>query len=311
MRPIWEKNPAYTVFKEFVDLCTRMSYERFEVEGRENIPQDGAVIFAPNHCNTLMDALVVLRAKRGPITYVARFDVFRKPRVRALLHGLKMLPIARERDGVEAIRKNQEIFDEMVESMEHNVPCCIFPEGTHRTKHSLLPLHKGICRIAQLAVERLDKPVYIVPVGLEYSDYFDYMADVRVRFGEAIPVTDGFDKLEMLRVLKERLSGLITYFPDDENYEAAEAAWKESRKIPLRWWEIPLGILAFPLFIACGAVCLPIIGISAYLIGKAKDKAWSNTFRYASRLLFTPVVWAPHSFFYLVLKLYKHIFKSI
>lgn len=311
MKHIWEKSTGYLWFKGYVNLCTRMSYERFKVEGRDKVPSDAAVIFAPNHCNTLMDALVVLLANGCPTTFVARFDVFRKPKVRNLLFKLKMLPIARERDGMEALKGNAEIFDEMVDSMGHGVPCCIFPEGTHRAKRSLLPLHKGICRVAQLAVEKLDKPVYIVPVGLDYESYLDYMGDVTVRYGDPIPIEDDFDKIEMLGILKERLSKLITYFPDDENYAEAEARWEESRKKPLRWWEIPLGILALPLFIACGAVCLPVIGVSAYLIGKAKDKVWSNTFRFASRLLFTPIVWAPHSLFYLILKLYKHITKSI
>ena len=61
-KKIYDKDVWYDVLKPIVDWCTRNSYNRIEVIGKENIPTDGAVIIAPNHCNTLMDALVVLQA---------------------------------------------------------------------------------------------------------------------------------------------------------------------------------------------------------------------------------------------------------
>ena len=36
------------------------AYSEISIVGKENIPTDGAVIFAPNHTNALMDALSVL-----------------------------------------------------------------------------------------------------------------------------------------------------------------------------------------------------------------------------------------------------------
>ena len=59
---IYESDVRYDILKPFVDWCTRRSYKKIKVTGLENLPKDGAVLLAPNHCNTLMDALVVLQA---------------------------------------------------------------------------------------------------------------------------------------------------------------------------------------------------------------------------------------------------------
>ena len=60
-----------------------------------------------------------------------------------------------------------------MDTLEHGVPVCMFPEGRHRPAHSLLPLGKGVMRAAVAANDRFGKerPVYIVPVGIEYGDF--------------------------------------------------------------------------------------------------------------------------------------------
>ena len=63
---IYEKDLGYSILKPIVDWSTTHSYRKIEVVGKENIPSEGAVIIAPNHCNTLMDALVILRAGKTP-----------------------------------------------------------------------------------------------------------------------------------------------------------------------------------------------------------------------------------------------------
>ena len=202
----------------------------------ENIPEDGAVIFAPNHCNTLMDALVVLRTRRGPTVFGARADMFNNPVAAKILHFLKIVPMVRKRDGIRKVIRNLDIIEDIIEVLDENVPFCIFPEGTHRPKHSLLPVGKGVFRIAVSAYQHLDKPVYVVPVGIEYSDYYRYAGTSLVQFGEPVPVTEYEDAnpdmldAEMYRMLtselKDKMAGLITYIPDDEDYEARWAYTK-------------------------------------------------------------------------------------
>ena len=154
------------------DLCTYLSYRKIQVTGLENVPKDGAVMLAPNHSNALMDAMVILRTRRTPTVFGARADLFGNPVVAKLLTFLKILPMVRKRDGLRNVLRNVDIQEDILEVMEDGVPFCMFAEGTHRAKHSLLPVGKGIFRIAIDAARRFDKPVYVVPVGLDYSDYF-------------------------------------------------------------------------------------------------------------------------------------------
>lgn len=59
-KKIQDYNRWYHLLRRYVDFVLRLSYRSIRYVGRENIPQDGAVIYAPNHTNALMDALVVL-----------------------------------------------------------------------------------------------------------------------------------------------------------------------------------------------------------------------------------------------------------
>ena len=63
---IYDKSLFYNFLRRFwTDGTIRNSYRKVEVRGVENLPEDGALILAPNHCNTLMDALVILRSYKG------------------------------------------------------------------------------------------------------------------------------------------------------------------------------------------------------------------------------------------------------
>ncbi|MCQ2142199.1 MAG: 1-acyl-sn-glycerol-3-phosphate acyltransferase [Bacteroidales bacterium] len=230
MAKIHDHSTGYRILRLYSDFCTYMAYGRTEIVGRENIPQNAAVIFAPNHCNTLMDAMVVLRARRDATVFGCRADLFRNPLANKALRYLKILPMPRVRDGIREVMGNIKTNAEVVDSITDNVPFCAFPEGTHRPKHSLLPVRKGIVRIAKTAIDKTSKPIYIVPVGLEYGDYYRFQSTSLVNYGKAIDVTEFFqshpdlNEVELYRevtnILKESMSQLITYIPDDEDYDA-------------------------------------------------------------------------------------------
>lgn len=311
MKPLWEDNFLYKIARPYVDLCTRMSYSKLTVSGRENIPTDGAVIFAPNHTNTMMDALVVLQALHGATAFGARADMFKNPRTASILRWLKIVPLARSRDGMAAVAGNNNVFTEVVETLAHNVPFCMFVEGTHRPKHSLLPVKKGVFRIAALASEKLSRPVYVVPVGIDYGDYFNFMSTARLTYGEPIRYEDGSNLLDLTKELHDRLASLITYFPDDENYDKNWAEYEKAHKPEFKWWMVPAAILLLPVFAVLFVVLSPLLLVTAIIGSRMKDKAWMNTVRFSVRFLFTPVIWALHSAYYLILGFYRKLFKSM
>lgn len=226
---IYGKDSLYDFLKPIVDLFLLHSYRKFEVKGYENVPEDGALIFASNHSNTLMDALVILRANRCTTVFGARADLFNNPMVGKIMTFLRILPMVRQRDGLRNVLKNHETQETIVETLENRVGFCIFPEGRHRPEKSLLPLGKGVFRAALAANAQFgDKmPVYLVPVGIDYGDFFRFRSTVLVSYGKAVNVTEFIRKetsdneaqtIEHLRKeLFSGMSGLFTYIPDDGN----------------------------------------------------------------------------------------------
>ena len=230
-KKIQDYNLGYSILKPYVDFLIKCSYNKILHVGRENVPTDGAIILAPNHTNTLMDALVVLASDNRRKVFVARADIFRAPILAKIFAFFKIMPIMRQRDGFRAVKQNQEIIDKAVDVLKDKVPFCIFPEGTHQAKYSLLPISKGIFKIAFQAQEQItDMPLYIVPVGIRYGDFFRFRSSVRLQFGEAINVgkyiaehaeqTQAVQMNGLKQLLTERLESAIFYVPNDENYNA-------------------------------------------------------------------------------------------
>ena len=233
MAKIHDKDWRYSCLKLYVDFMFKSAYRRVEFRGKEKIPQDGAIIYAPNHTNTLMDPLAVLAFDKSPKVFVARADIFKQPAILKFLTFLKMLPINRKRDGISNLAKNEEINNIAVDVLKDKVPFCILPEGMHRAMHSLMLLQKGIFRIALQANETFgsETPVYIIPVGIEYGHFFRYRSSLLVQLGEPINVTQFINDRPELNVLQlqiralrkelsERIKKVILHIPDDANYNA-------------------------------------------------------------------------------------------
>ena len=343
MRKLHEKDLKYTLGRFFVDTSVRGMFSEIRSEGKENVPTDGAVLLAPNHCNALMDALVILQDWKEPTLFGARADIFRKPSVKRILRFLRILPIPRARDGAREVARNLETMEEVVDCLSHGMRYCMFCEGTHRPMHSLLPLKKGIARTALLANERLGNlmPVYIVPVGLEYKDYYRSRTPVGIRYGEAINVTEflknhhGTGKARIYNLLLETLDGrlrtLFTCLPDDETYEGrwaltkiagkeaamsaspellkkAEEFDKERKEARISSWSLAAdhtlpralrkslaALVISPIVLFAAVVSSPMWLLSARMVNRLKDKAFTQTARFGVKFAMTPllvIVWA-------------------
>ncbi|MBO7112826.1 MAG: 1-acyl-sn-glycerol-3-phosphate acyltransferase [Bacteroidaceae bacterium] len=229
---IQDSSRFYSFLKIFVDWSVKSSYRKYQVEGIENLPKDGYSIWAANHTNALMDPMVMLSTSKQPKVFVARADIFKKKNVVKILSFLKVMPIYRIRDGIEAVKHNNESIEIATNVILDHVPFVIYPEATHRPKHSLLKLSKGIFHIAESVIEKAKdgKPVYIQPIGIEYGDYFRFRSTVLIRFGKPFNITEYLNEhsdqpqpvtmLNMREVLTRKLAELIVYIPDDEDYDA-------------------------------------------------------------------------------------------
>ena len=230
-KKIQERDSLYDFLHILVDGVTKASYSSVKFEGMERIPKDGAVIFAPNHTGALMDAMVMLAMDGKPKVFLARADIFKNPKLAKIFRFCKMMPIMRMRDGIEEVKKNNRTIEIAADVLKDRMPLCIFPEGTHQTKYSMLPLSKGIFRIALQAKELLgDAPLYIVPIGIRYGNFYRFRSTLRVRVGSPVDVggiiagnsdmTPQEQMNVMKRCLEERMKENILYIPNDHEYDA-------------------------------------------------------------------------------------------
>ncbi len=272
-----------------VDLCTRGSYRSFRVSG--SLPADRAVLIAPNHSNTLMDALVILATRREGTAFGARADVFKNPKAARILRWLKIVPMIRARDGIREVAHNRETMVEIDDILAHGMPFCMFPEGRHRTERELLPLQKGIARIAFASAG--ERPTCIVPTGISYSDFFHFRGTCRVRFGEPLDVNaflsqhQEYTEADRYRLLLEELSARIQPLIDPA---------PAKRKSPWRWL---LAIPAFPLWLLSAILTLPVWLPAEILCHRLKDPAFRNTVRFGFKFAGMPVLcllWAIPAF---------------
>ena len=184
----------YDICRYYVDFCTRTQFSSVRMQGLENIPSSGAVILAPNHCAALMDPLLILLTRHGSIGFGARSDIFSNPKVARFLNFLRILPMARERNGLREVAKNFETIGDIIECLRHEVPFCMYSEGMHRAEKGLLPIKKGIFKIARKAAEELEKPVYVVPIGVDYEYFFRIQGRVSMKVGKPIDVRAYFEE---------------------------------------------------------------------------------------------------------------------
>lgn len=230
-KKVQDNDLAYNLLRYYVDFTLKLSYRNIRYVGLDKVPQDGSVIYAPNHTNALMDALVILAMDRKPKVFVARADIFRRPLLAKIFTFLKIMPIMRIRDGFDEVKKNNQTIEKAVDVLLDKVPFCIFPEGQHQAKYSSLPLSKGIFRIAFQAQELMpNTPLYIVPVGMRYGSFFRFRSTVRVEIGDPINVGQFIgehnaistqEQINLMRdMLAERMRQSIFHIPNDEDYDA-------------------------------------------------------------------------------------------
>lgn len=188
-KEIYDTGLGYYSFLKLTRFATRCHYSHITVRGKENLPEGESQILAPCHQQALMDPLVILEAMNRPVVFLARADVFAQPTVLKILTWLKMMPVYRIRDGKESLGKNNAIFNRCKEVLLHKMPLCLMAEGRHNDKHQLLPLVKGMFRIAGETQKALgEKQLYIVPMGLDFDEYEQTYPHVVVNIGKPIDI---------------------------------------------------------------------------------------------------------------------------
>lgn len=180
----------YYFFKLIGRIALRVYFRRIFINGLENLPKNKPVLLAVNHPNSVIDALICGCLLPRQVHFLARGDAFKKGFVKWFLWQMRVIPIFRKSEG--NLDKNEETFTRCNQLLSQNKVILIFPEGICVSEKRLrLPLKKGMARIAFGAVEEYEGlDLQIVPVGLNYTYFHKYRAEVMVQVGAPLAVQD-------------------------------------------------------------------------------------------------------------------------
>ena len=224
---------GYFLLRLLLRIPHTLFYRKIKIIGKENVPKDKPIIFAPNHQNALMDPLAMLFSTPKQIVFLARGDIFKGKILIKFLTFLKILPVYRQHDGKAALKKNEAVFDESVDYLKHSGAFCLFPESIHNPHRNLLSLKKGIPRIAFMALKRTDYKldIQIVPTGIYYEDVNDSHSYLQVQYGKPMSVSNYVEQIKeneqkaMTQLSKDmapHIKPLIIDIEENENYELVE-----------------------------------------------------------------------------------------
>jgi 1-acyl-sn-glycerol-3-phosphate acyltransferase len=194
-KKIDEWSLGYWLLQLYSKLAFRIYYRKIQITGKDNIPRNVPVILAPNHQNALMDAMVICNTKFQNI-FLARADIFKGKFMMRLLTYFNMIPVYRLRDGIENVKRNDEVFLKTLDVLRNRIsPLILFPEGNHGDKRRLRQLVKGLFRIAFMAQEDFGTKsgVKIVPVGIDYGHYQNFRSTLLVNIGKPMEVSEYYN----------------------------------------------------------------------------------------------------------------------
>jgi len=217
----------YNLFKIYVRTGLFFYTKKIKIVGRENIPKKGAVLFAVNHPNGLMDPLMVTTNTPRITHYLVRAAIFKKPIVKKFLGTLNLMPIYRIRDGVKELSKNTEVFNDCYDILNQQQALMIFPEGSHDRRRTIRTISKGFTRILFGALEKYPElKITVIPVGVTYQNSSQFPSKVAINYGKPIVANDFYNPNEInpsIKKIKEAVSSqlkeLSVHIPFDENYD--------------------------------------------------------------------------------------------
>ena len=178
----WRANPAVRW------LARAVCWVFYRVDQVGEPPADGAVLFLPNHPNSLLDPALVWATADRDVRFLAKSTLFETP-LRPVLDAAGAIPVYRKLDQGVDTTKNAEMFAAVSAALAAGDAVCIFPEGISHSTGKLEPLRTGAARMA-LAAEREGTPVALVAVGLNFDRKAMFRSRVAVVFGAPFSARD-------------------------------------------------------------------------------------------------------------------------
>ncbi|MBC8244374.1 MAG: 1-acyl-sn-glycerol-3-phosphate acyltransferase [Verrucomicrobia bacterium] len=217
-----------TQLRRLIRRLIRVYYPVIRVTNAERLPREGATLYIANHPNSLIDPVLIGITTQRPVRFMAKAPLFKGRVLGALLRSVGMIPAYRASDDRSSVRRNVESLGVAAENLAKGLPMGIFPEGKSHDLTQVEQVKTGAARIAQQAVELAGgKPVWIVPLGINYEEKPRFRSRVWVAVGETVDATAWFaehagnEKQAMRQLtltLDERLKAVVVHL-DDARWE--------------------------------------------------------------------------------------------
>jgi len=208
-------------------------YYKVQIKGREKTPFGEPLILAPNHTNAFIDPGIIAMTLPQKVRFFARGDVFKSRLAKWAMNDMNASPMYRMQEGYSELKKNNQTFEECHTLLSADKTILLFPEGICIQEKRLQPLKKGLARIIFQTEEVFDfkKNVWIVPVGLNYSDAKKFRSRLFVNFGDPISIKK-YEELFMqdkvkaindfTKLLEQEMTKLIITIKNKKNDELVE-----------------------------------------------------------------------------------------
>ena len=157
-------------------------YNRWEVSGREHVPDSGGVLLIANH-TSYADPPIAGPACPRPVNFMAKSELFRIPLLSAFIRRTHAFPVRRGAADQHALRR-------AVRLLQRGQVLLIFPEGTRSADGRLQPFEPGAAFIA------LASAAAVVPMAIDGADRLLprgkpilLPGKLRVRFGPPVDLS--------------------------------------------------------------------------------------------------------------------------
>ena len=163
----------YTILKPILWVLFKLGL-RLNVEGTENIPQEGPLVIASNHLS-LLDPPVIGVAATRKVHFMAKQELF-VPILGDIYKALGAFPVRRGGADRAAIKHGIDI-------LKDNKVLAIFPEGTRSKTGKLGKAEPGALMMASKATATI---VPCCVIGTDFQRQGRIWPKVTVRFGKPI-----------------------------------------------------------------------------------------------------------------------------
>lgn len=163
------KKVIKVIVRNAILLWCRIAH-RVKIEGREDIPKDGAVIFCGNHRTFLDPPLIVVTAKRE-VHFLAKEELYKNPFLAFLGWAFDAIKVKRDAKDINAVKTS-------LKYLKKGECIALFPEGTRNG------LAKGEKVKDGAAFFALRTGAKVVPIGI--SGKTGHFSKVTIKYGKPL-----------------------------------------------------------------------------------------------------------------------------